>query len=560
MDKQNLRFILLSIVIFLGFSLYTKYFNSQVNHENGNQFNKNYSSVTDEITNKELPNTIVDPTSEEASSSLYKKLNNNVVVNVATDVLNVKINEYGDVIFAELKLYPKDKKYKEIGFPLLAQQPDRLYIAQSGLLSEIGPDSKVRGRAKFTAAKNNYILQENQEQLNVDLSYTIQTEGDLPIKFIKRFIFYKNSYLVDVQYIIFNNSKSDYIGSMYARLRRNPEKSSGGFFGGGLKTYTGAAINTPEEKYKKLSFSNMKDPYRISFNGGWIAMLEHYFVSAWIPDPTNFTEYQTEQFNDNTFGIRFVNSSVKVSPGTSKVIKSKLFIGPKIAAILKEASPALDLTVDYGILWWLCVPLFLLLKSVFNFVGNWGWAIIITTLIIKLLFYRLSAYSFHSMGNLRKLQPKIEALKVEYGNDRQKFSQAIMALYRTEKVNPLGGCLPIILQIPVFISLYYVLLESVELRQASWCLWITDLSSKDPIYILPVIMGLSMFFQQKMNPPPPDPVQAKIFMVMPIFFSLLFLQFPSGLMLYWIVNNVLSILQQIFINRNLEKLDLHRKT
>lgn len=554
MDKQTVRFILLSVVIFLGFSLFSKYFNpkdNQTQSVNNLVKSKDYN-VADEFGTQELPNAIFEPATKDPLSN-YKKLNNTSLVNVVTDNLSLKINENGDLIFAELKKYPKENQHKEVGFPLLTQQEDRFYIVQSGLLSEIGPDSKVYGRAKFTAAKSNYVMQDNQDQLTVDLSYAGKIQNNSQLQFIKRFIFYKNSYLIDVQYIISNNGQTDYTGSMYGRLRRSAEKSSGGIFGGGLRTYTGAAINTPEEKYKKLSFANMKDPYRISFNGGWIAMLEHYFVSAWIPDPSNFTEYQTEQFNDNTFGIRFVNSPIKVSSGTSKVISTKLFIGPKITKVLKEVSPALDLTVDYGVLWWLCVPLFWLLKNIFNLIGNWGWSIIITTLIVKLLFYRLSAYSFHSMGNLRKLQPKIEALKANIGDDRQKFSQAIMELYRKEKVNPLGGCLPILLQIPVFISLYYVLLESVELRQASWWLWITDLSAKDPFYVLPVMMGLSMFFQQKMNPPPADPMQAKILMIMPIFFSVLFLQFPSGLMLYWVVNNTLSILQQMFINKNLEK-------
>ena len=264
-------------------------------------------------------------------------------------------------------------------------------------------------------------------------------------------------------------------------------------------------------------------------------------------------EYQTEQFNDDSFGIRFVNAPINVAPRDTKTVSAKLFVGPKVSEILKEISPALDLTVDYGVLWWLCVPLFWLLKAIFNIIGNWGWAIIFTTLLIKILFYHLSASSYRSMGNLRKLQPKIEALKVSCGEDKQKFSQSVMELYRKEKVNPLGGCLPIVVQIPVFISLYYVLLESVELRQATWCMWVMDLSAKDPFYILPIIMGISMFVQQRMNPPPPDPMQAKVLMVMPAFFTVLFLQFPSGLMLYWIVNNTLSILQQMFITRNMDK-------
>jgi YidC/Oxa1 family membrane protein insertase len=282
-------------------------------------------------------------------------------------------------------------------------------------------------------------------------------------------------------------------------------------------------------------------------------MLEHYFVSAWVPEASLNTEYQTEVLADNTYGIRFVSAPITVNPGETEQVGARLFVGPKLREELKALSQGLDLTVDYGVLWWICLPLFALLKAVFSFVGNWGLAIIITTVLIKLLFYKLSARSYSSMGNMRKIQPKIEALKERFGADKQKFGQAVMELYRKEKVNPLGGCLPIIVQIPVFISLYYVLLESVDLRQALFGLWLHDLSAKDPFYILPLIMGLSMFVQQKMNPPPPDPMQAKMLMIMPAFFTLLFLQFPSGLMLYWVVNNLLSILQQWYITKNVIK-------
>lgn len=549
MDRQVLRFILLSLVVFVGFSLFSKY--SQENRSVEKTISRSNSSANSSdvpmanVKPLNIPSEIVSKSS--ATVAAKNSEDKSAIVSVSTDLLNVKINQHGDLIYAELKKYPKHPKYPTQGFALLAEEHDRFYIAQTGLLSDSGPDSKIHGRAKFITANSNYIMKDVDQKIVVDLNYM----GAGAINFIKRFIFHKNSYVIDVQYIISNNGDSDYQASMYGRLRRDQEKSGGGFFSGGLRTYTGAAINTPDEKYKKISFSDMKTPYKIAFSGGWIAMLEHYFVSAWIPNVNDFSEYQTEQFNDNTFGIRFVNAQINVAPHTSTTVSAKLFIGPKIAKILKEVSPALDLTVDYGVLWWLCVPLFKLLKAIFSVLGNWGWSIIFTTLLIKMLFYKLSATSYRSMGNLRKLQPKIEELKANCGDDRQKFSQAIMELYRKEKVNPLGGCLPILVQIPVFISLYYVLLESVELRQASWCMWIVDLSAKDPLYILPILMGISMFVQQKMNPPPPDPMQAKVLMVMPAFFTVLFLQFPSGLMLYWIINNTLSILQQMFITKSI---------
>ncbi len=555
MDKQTLRFILLSVVVFVGFSLFSTYSEKDVKTSknisaSGSNLGAEDVPAVDMHQKLDIPNEIIS-NSVQPNSRVQRQ--DQSTVSVTTDVLNVKINAHGDLVYAELKQYPQNNKHHEQGFSLLSETKDRFYIAQSGLLSELGPDSKSHGRAQFVAANSNYVMKDGDKSLQVDLKYSHTPEDGSSLDFVKRFIFYKNSYVIDVKYIITNNGEAEYTGSMYGRLRRNQEQSAGGFFSGGLRTYTGAAVNTPEEKYKKIAFSNMKNPYKIAFNGGWIAMLEHYFVSAWVPDANNFSEYQTEQFNDNSFGVRFVNSPISVAPGDTKTVAAKLFVGPKIADILKDVSPALDLTVDYGILWWLCVPLFELLKAIFNIIGNWGWSIIVTTLLIKLLFYKLSATSYRSMGNLKKLQPKIESLKSSCGEDRQKFSQSVMELYRKEKVNPLGGCLPILVQIPVFISLYYVLLESVELRQASWCMWVMDLSAKDPFYILPVIMGISMFVQQKMNPPPPDPIQAKVLMVMPAFFTVLFLQFPSGLMLYWIVNNSLSILQQMFITRNIEQ-------
>jgi YidC/Oxa1 family membrane protein insertase len=549
-DKQTIRFILIALVAFSGFSLFSKY----------QQQSRVEAEIRAEQTqDPELEPILQQPTTDGLIKSTAvlpganQKISAQEVVTVDTDVLKVKINSNGDLVFAELKKYPQEVKEYAGGFNLLEHSKQRFYVAQTGLLSEIGPDSKVAGRAKFVAHQRHYELGVGQSGFNVDLVFSPE-EGPLKnIKFIKRFVFNKSSYLITIEYIVVNNSTEEYKASLYGRLRRLPDVNKQGFFSGGLRTYTGAAISTPNERYKKIAFSDMKTPYKIAFSGGWVAMLEHYFVSAFIPAQDVLSEYQTEDFKDGSFGIRFVNSTFDVMPGETKNISTQLFVGPKIAETLKQVAPALDLTVDYGMLWWLSVPLFWLLKNIFSFIGNWGWSIIFTTLFIKILFYKLSATSYRSMGNLRKLQPKIEDLKARHGEDRQKFSQSVMELYRSEKVNPLGGCLPILVQIPVFIALYYVLLESVELRQASWCLWVTDLSAKDPFYILPVVMGLSMFFQQKMNPPPPDPVQAKVLMFMPVFFTVLFLQFPSGLMLYWIVNNSLSILQQLFIEKYVVK-------
>lgn len=484
---------------------------------------------------------------------LRKKPPAQAVVTVETTALRVQINAFGDVVLVELKKYPQTPKTPGQGFYLLDNSNNRFYVAQTGLLSELGPDSKTLGRARFVSKQSFYNFS-TQDGGVVDLLYApdaAQQDANKDINFIKRFYFTNDGYLIKIDYIVINNSDLEYKASLYGRLRRLAEESKSGIFSGGMRTYTGAAISTPNEKYKKITFSDMKNPYKIAFSGGWIAMLEHYFVSAWVPNSQILTEYQTEDFKDGSFGVRFVNAAVNVAPGQTKHISAQLFVGPKVAETLKKISPALDLTVDYGVLWWISAPLFVLLKAIYQIVGNWGWAIIATTILIKLLFYKLSASSYKSMGNLRNLQPKIEDLKTKYAEDRQKFSQAVLELYKKEKVNPLGGCLPILIQIPVFIALYYVLLESVELRQAPWCLWVVDLSAKDPWFILPIIMGGSMFLQQKLNPPPADPIQAKVLMFMPAFFTVLFLNFPAGLMLYWVVNNGLSILQQMYITRRI---------
>jgi YidC/Oxa1 family membrane protein insertase len=293
-----------------------------------------------------------------------------------------------------------------------------------------------------------------------------------------------------------------------------------------------------------------KKVFKQSVDKGWVAMEEHYFTTAWVPDVGSY-QFITETFADHSYSVCFVGSQVVVSPGKSAIVGASLYAGPEIMQTLQKVAPGLELTVDYGSLWWICQPIFHLMCWLYSIFGNWGVAIILVTVLIKLAFYKLSASSYRSMGNMKKLQPKMEQLKEKYGDDRQKFGQAVMELYKKEKVNPLGGCLPILIQIPVFIALYYVLLESVELRQAPFALWLQDLSVKDPFYVLPIIMGCSMFLQQRMSPAPPDPVQAKVMMAMPIVFTVMFLQFPSGLVLYWVVNNGLSILQQWFITRRM---------
>ena len=451
----------------------------------------------------------------------------------------------GDIVRLVLPKYPQDIKKPDEGYTLLDNSSKRFYIAQSGLLSPQGPDSKKLGRAYYSVKQKNFSLQ-NDKTLFVDLLYKTPSGVDIT----KRFIFEKAKYLVNVKYIIDNKSSQTYHASFYSRIKRRPESEASGFMG--MRTYTGAAVNTPDKSYYKLPLDDMaKEPFRKTVTGGWAAMIEHYFTTAWVPPKNQDSIFSSEVFGDNVYGVRYVSNPVSVLPGKSATVENKFYAGPEITDDLKAISPGLELTVDYGILWPICQPIFWLLKTTHKFVGNWGVAIILTTLLIKLLFYKLSASSYRSMGNMRKLQPRIEALKQRFGDDKQGFGQAVMALYRQEKVNPLGGCLPILVQIPVFIALYYVLLESVELRHAPFMLWITDLSAKDPYYVLPILMGASMIVQQKLSPAPPDPMQAKVMLAMPIVFTFLFVQFPSGLVLYWVVNNILSIAQQWVITKRI---------
>ena len=475
-------------------------------------------------------------------------------IQIKTDVLNLKIDKLGgDITQLILSTYAEDEENFGQGFVLFDNSDKRYYIAQSGLTGEQGPDKRGSGRASYETQKSSYELENNQSDLIVDLKTTASPGVDI----IKRFVFHRGSYIVDVEYLIYNNSKEDYKGGFYARLKRKALKDTGGGFLG-VQTFTGAAIHLPKTPYKKISFKEIAEkPLEESVEGGFAAMVEHYFVSAWVPSAGVKSRYQTNSLDQDIYTVGFIAPVLTVGSGEEKSIKAQLYAGPEITEDLRKLAPGLELAVDYGILWPICQPIFWLLKKAFQLTSNWGLAIILTTIMIKALFYKLSASSYRSMGNMRKLQPKLEALKQRFGDDKQKYSQGMMELYKKEKINPLGGCLPVVVQIPVFIALYYVLLGSVELREAPFYFWIADLSAKDPYYVLPILMGISMLVQQKLNPAPPDPVQAKVMMLMPVIFTVLFLNFPAGLVLYWFVNNMLSIVQQWLITRRIELSSRH---
>ncbi len=471
------------------------------------------------------------------------------LVTVKTDLLEVTINtQGGDIVGVNLLDYPESRGSSS-PFVLLNNDPKTRYIAESGLLSNIGPDT-AKGQAVYSVAQDHYELGAGQNDLVVKLEW----KNDQGVAVTKFFNFKRDSYDIHVSYEINNHSSQPWQGSLYTQLMRtdSPPANHGGLMN--LATYFGAAISSPQKTYDKISFKQMREKnIDQSIQGGWAAMIQHYFIGAWIPAQNSTSTYYSKVTPDGLFTLGMIGQPVTVAPGATSTVTANLYTGPAIADRLETAAPNLKLTIDYGWFWFISVIIFWMMEKIHYVVGNWGWSIVLVTIVIKLMFYQLSAKSYRSMSGLKKLQPRIEALKQRYGDDRQKLTQATLALYREEKVNPMGGCLPILVQIPVFIALYWVLVESVQLRHAPFIFWIHDLSQPDPYYVLPVLMGISMFLQQRLNPPPPDPVQAKIMMFMPVLFSVMFANFPSGLMLYWVVNNTLSYLQQWHIMRRLDK-------
>lgn len=471
------------------------------------------------------------------------------LIQVKTDVLNLEIDPVGgDVVQLRLPLYPRRQDHPEIPFQLFDNGGERTFLAQSGLTGASGPDARATGRPVYISAQKSYQLADGQNDLVVDLKFS-----DAGVNYIKRFTFKRGLYDLTVSYLIDNQSAQPWNGNLFAQLKRDASADPSSTTATGTATYLGAAMWTPSEPYKKVSMKDIdKGSVKDTVQGGWVAWLQHYFVTAWIPNKADSNTVTTRKDSAGNYIIGFTGPAVTVAPGTKAETTTTLYAGPKSQAVLKELSPGLELTVDYGILWFIAQPIFWLLQHIHSIVGNWGWSIIFLTMLIKGLFFPLSAASYKSMARMRAVAPRLAALKEQHGDDRQKLSQSMMELYKKEKINPLGGCLPILVQMPVFLSLYWVLLESVEMRQAPWLLWITDLSIKDPFFILPIIMGATMFIQQRLNPTPPDPMQAKVMKLMPIIFTFFFLWFPAGLVLYWVVNNTLSITQQWYITRSIE--------
>ncbi|BFM09845.1 membrane protein insertase YidC [Halioxenophilus aromaticivorans] len=471
-------------------------------------------------------------------------------IEVITDVARVLINpKGGDIVRVELLDIFKDLDSKQ-PFLLLSNDANQVYEAQSGLIGKNGTDQSSQ-RPVFASDKTQYTLSEGDDTMYVDLNYQ---QGDVAIT--KRFTFERGDHAIDVEYIINNQSSEAWSGAMFGQVKRDnhqPPKTGAGF---GVSPFLGAAITTVDENYKKYKLEEIgelsADKRRTEITGGWVAMVQHYFVSAWIPPQESNNLFTLRRQGEYNF-LTFQTSEFVVPAGEKLNVKAVFYAGPKDVDRLEALAPHLDLTVDYGWLWWIAKPLFHLLDFIHGIIGSWGWSIVILTLIIKLIFFYPSAISYRSMAKMRKLQPMLADLKERYGDDRQKMSGELMKIYKKEKVNPFAGCLPMLIQMPVFISLYWMLMESVELRHAPFLGYIKDLSVMDPYFILPVLFGITMFVQQKLQPTPPDPMQAKIMQFLPIIFTVMFLFFPAGLVVYWVVNNTLSIAQQWVITRQIEK-------
>jgi YidC/Oxa1 family membrane protein insertase len=474
------------------------------------------------------------------------------LITVETDVLRLMIDPRGgDVVSGELLQFPLTQENPDIPVHILKQANGRVYTAMSGLIGEGMPDS-ASPRALYTAAQTTFKLADGVDELIVPLRWT-NPDGLLIEKI---YSLSRSSYEMDVSYRFTNTTTTTQTGTFFGQLKRDrvvEQINTGG--GIGIQAYLGAAYSTQEKRYERYDFDDMDDAnLNVSTQGGWVAFLQHYFISAWVPNQELTNQISTVTPN-NLAIIRVVTPTVSAAPGEVFETGGVLYLGPKIQDELEKIATGLDLTVDYGFLWWIGQPLFWILSWIQTIVGNWGLAIIGVTLVIKLILYPLSAAQYRSFAKMRHIQPKVEALKNRYGEDRQKMSQAMMELYRKEKVNPLGGCLPLLVQMPVFIALYWVLLESVELRHAEFYLWIKDLSAMDPLYILPLLMGASMWLMQKMQPMSAtmDPMQQKIMQFMPVIMTVFFLFFPAGLVLYWLVNNLLSIAQQLYVTKKMEK-------
>ena len=470
------------------------------------------------------------------------------LINILTDTFSIKIDPIGgDVVYLALPKYRKQLEVADDPFVILENTVGREYVAQSGLIGANGVDSN--GRASYQVNRKLYEMTESEDSLSVDLFLTTADGVDVT----KRFSFTRDSYLFDVSFIVNNKSNSTWQANPFGQIKRDAfdDPSDAGGFG---RTYLGFVGTAAEEDpYIEYEFDDIDDGgSSVDVIGGWVAFSQHYFLTAWVPDPTTLNRFSTRKNNANQYYGEFTAESFTVEPGSTTTVNMKYYAGPKDQYVLAEISENLDLTIDYSFLWFLAAPIYWLLRQIESVIGNYGFSIILLTVVVKSLFYKLSETQYKSMAGMRRLMPKVQKLKEAYGDDKMKLQQASMELYKKEKINPFGGCLPMLVQMPVFIALYWVLLESVELRHAPFIFWLNDLSVRDPFFILPLMMGATMYLQTTLSPAPADPMQAQVMKLMPVMMTVLFLWFPAGLVLYWFTNGALGILQQWYITRKIE--------
>ncbi|MBV34153.1 MAG: membrane protein insertase YidC [Rickettsiales bacterium] len=477
--------------------------------------------------------------------------NSDQLITVETDLVSYRIDPVGgDMVYAELKNYnvELDEDAKKV---VLFDYRNRMYQAKSALLGQGAPDNQLP-RANYQTDSKSFELTDGMEQIEVPLTWV----NDNGVSFTKTFTFTRGQYLVNMEYRINNQSANDRTYNFVAELARDQkptgleEKSSFG-----MKPFMGVAYSPEEKKYEKVDFEDLEEePIKTSRQGGWVGFLQHYFISAWIPPQTEQVTITSSIKANRDTTIRFVQPSISVLAGEEKVILADLYVGPKDLEQLEAAAPGLDKSLDLSWVWWIGLPLYKLMQFFFSFLGNWGLAIILVTIVIKTLLYPLSAAQYRSMANMRKLQPKMQRLKERYGDDKQRMQQEMMKMYKEEGANPFGGCLPMLLQFPIFIALYYVLFEAIELRHAPFFGWIQDLSVADPYFVLPILMGGSMWLMQRLQPKSPtmDQMQQKIMSYLPIVFTVFMLFFPAGLVLYWLCNNLISVAQQQYITKKVE--------
>jgi len=469
------------------------------------------------------------------------------IIQISTDTLQLSIDlTGGDIVGLSLPKYLKQLDVIDDPFVILESSTDRNYVAQSGLIGQNGVDTS--GRALYRAEFDSYELQEDANSLQVDLVNT-QQNG---VTITKRFSFKRDSYLIDIDFLIQNNTETNWQANAFGQIRRNnfDDPSSVGGFG---RTFLGFVTTSTDDPYIKIEFDDIDGRSEsVETPGGWVGFSQHYFLSAWIPNQESVNRFTTRKNESGQYLGEFTGSAFSVPANSSGNYQIQFYAGPKDQYSLAEISPNLDLTIDYGFLWFLAAPIYWLLTRIDSVIGNYGVSIILLTFFVKALFYKLSETQYKSMAGMRRLMPKMQQIKDRYGDDKMGLQKATMDLYKKEKINPFGGCLPMLVQMPVFIALYWVLMESVELRHAPFIGWLIDLSVRDPFFILPLLMGATMFLQTKLSPAPADPMQAKVMQLMPVMMTALFLWFPAGLVLYWLTNGLLGILQQWYITSKIE--------